>query len=584
MPPDFNPLDAEWVEEVAKPVIRLRPYQREWVANTANVRAKGFSRLLLDAVGGSGKTSYAAFIARQEWDTRQGRTLILETRQQLVMQTAQRFRDESGLEVDVEMADHTASPYAQVVVASVATLGRVNRLTAFSDSHFAIVFADEAHESTANLFLRVMRYFHFGAASLAEGWVAPKDGEYQPKACIIGITATPDTHGKRNLGNFYQNVPGGHGGCVARYSYLQAIEDGWLVGLKEVNIPCKVDTRKFRRKSTGHGTDFSAEDESAAIIPIIEELADQIVKHASTRKTMCFLPSKECAMLMTDALNRKGLRSLYVLGECLDRDEKTDQFRESGPGICLCLCAMYVQGTDFQDVDTVAWFRATLSPAFYKQGIYRCSRTLKDSVTEEMGAEGRRAAIAASAKPWSLVISPFFVSDSIDIMGVSDLFVDQSLKSQVKRSPPDMTDAAKIRDFIAALEKAADKHRNRQPRTIDPVRFGLAIGVEAIAHYQPETAQDAAPPTKAELDYLLEAGCSTVDVKTSGAAQLLISRLQGRERLGLATPRTIQQLTLRLGWPNEMASMMKQKQAGLLMAKGIRYRKPVEEEAVVDGF
>lgn len=573
----MDPSEAEFVEEGSGPVIRLRPYQREWVANINADRAKGFSRLLLDAVGGAGKTTLAAAIARQEWDHKQGRTLILETRQQLVMQTAQRFRDESGLEVDVEMADHTASPYAQVVVMSVPTGGRINRLTAFADSHFAVVFADEAHESTANLFLRIMRYFHYGAASLAEDWVAPKDGEYQPKACIIGITATPDTHGKRNLGNFYQKF-------TARYSYLQAIEDGWLVGLKEVNIPCKVDTRKFRRKTTGHGTDFSPEDESAAIIPIIEELADQIVAHASTRKTMCFLPSKECAMLMTDALNRKGLRSLYVLGECLDRDEKTDQFRAAGPGICLCLCAMYVQGTDFPDVDTVAWFRATLSPAFYKQGIFRCSRTLPGCVTEEMGAEGRRAAIAASKKPWSLVISPFFVSDSVDIMSVTDLFVDQSIKGSSKKSPPDMTDAAKIRDFIAALEKAADKHRNKQPRTIDPVRFGLSIGVEAIANYRPENAQDAGPPSKAELDYLLQAGCSTVDVKTSGEAQLLVKRLQSRERLGLASPRTIEQLTLELKWPKEIAMMMKQKQAGFLMAKRIEYKPPKAEQPVIDGF
>lgn len=552
-------MDADGICLDEERQFKLRDYQRDWIARTKQDRANGFSRLLLDAVGGSGKTTYAGALAREEWDVRHKPTLILESRQQLVMQTAKRFRDETELEVDVEMGEHRASLQAAVVVASVASIGRMDRLTSFPPDHFGIVFADEAHESTANLFLRTMRYFHYGPESLGEKWVAPKDGEYQPNAIIIGITATPDVHGKRNLGNFYQKF-------VARYSYLQAIEDGWLVGLKEVNIPVKIDTRKFRRKTTGHGTDFSPEDESAAIIPIIEELAEQVVKLANNRKTMCFLPSKECAMLMSAALNRRGLKSLYVLGECIDRDEKTDQFQNHGPGICLCLCAMYVQGTDFPDVDTVAWMRATLSPHFYKQGVYRCSRTLPGLVSDEMGAEGRRAAIAASKKPWSLLISPFFVSDKIDIMSVVDLFVDPSLRDKIKKKPASFTDAEKIRDFIAALENAADKHKHRQPRTIDPVRFSLSVGAERIAAYQPETAADAMPATKEELDVLLKAGLDTSQIKTSGQAQKLISTLRERQRLGLVTPKQLQML-LNLGMPEHVASTMKSRQAGAILGR-----------------
>ena len=552
---DLSPLCLDEPEP-----FRLREYQREWMAKTAEAKAAGFSRLLLDAVGGSGKTSFAAAIALQEWRDGQGRTLILENRIQLVEQTAKRLRDETGLEVDIEMGEHRASPYAAVVIASVATIGRIKNLTSWTDTHFRVVFADEAHNSVSALFLRVMRYFHYGADSLAEGWGAPKDGEYQPKALIIGITATPDTHGKRNLGNFYQKF-------VARYSYLEAIEDGWLVGIKEVNIPVRIDTRKFRRKATDHGTDFSAEDESAAIIPVIEELAGQIVKLAAKRKTMCFLPSKECATLMAGALNRLGLRALYVLGECLDRDEKTDAFRDAGPGICLCLCAMYVEGTDFPDVDTVAWMRPTLSPAFYKQGIYRCSRTLPGLVNDEMGAEGRRAAIAASRKPYSLLISPFFVSDKIDIMSVVDLFVDPVLKEKMKKAPVEFTDAEKIRDFIAALEKAADKHQHRQARTIDPVKFSLSLGAEKIAAYVPQTSADAAPATREELDVLLEAGLDTSQIKSSGQAQKLIGTLRERDRLGLATPKQMIQLTLRLKIPEEQAAMMRKNQAGAIIGK-----------------
>jgi superfamily II DNA or RNA helicase len=521
---DDAPLDLD-----EPPFFRLRSYQRDWKDSTTECRTKGFTRLLLDAVGGSGKTSYAGALMREEWDKRQGRSLILENRQQLVAQTAKRIRDETGLEVDIEMGAHTASPFAHVVVASVASIGRHNRLTAFPDNHFALAFADEAHNSTAALFLRTMRYFHYGSESLTDGWEAPKDGTYSQKAVIIGITATPDTFGKRNLGNFFQRF-------VARYSYLQAIEDGWLVGLREVNIPVKIDTRKFRRKMSGYGTDFSADDESEAIIPIIEELSEQIFKLAAQRKTMCFLPSKECALLMAAALNRRGLKALCVLGESLDRGPDTDEFQAHGPGICLCLCAMYVEGTDFPDVDTVAWMRATISPSFYKQGVFRCSRALPGLVSDEMTAEERRAAIAASAKPYSLLISPFFISDRVDLMSAVDLFVDEGLKEKMKKAPADFTDAAKIRDFIKSLEDAANKHKHRQARTIDPVKFALSIGDDAIAHYVPESSADSMPATKAELDFLLAHKIDTTAVKNSGQAQKLVQRIVSREELGLASP------------------------------------------------
>lgn len=542
----------------------LRSYQNAWKANTLAARAKGLSRLLLDAVGGSGKTTYAGSLALDAWNQRQGRTLILENRQQLVEQTAKRFADETGLEVDVEMGGRSASPYVPLVVASVASLGRINRLTGFPDDHFEYVFADEAHNSTANLFLRIMRYFHYGAESLNEDWAAPKDGSYVPKACIIGITATPDTHGKRNLGNFYQAF-------ADRYSYLQAIEDGWLVGIQEHNIPVKIDTRRFRKKATDHGTDFSEADETAAIIPVIEELAAQVVMLASNRKTMCYLPSKECVLLMANALNRRGLKAIYVMGDCLDRDDKTDEFYVHGPGVVLVLCALYVEGADFPDVDTVAWFRPTLSPSFYKQGIYRCSRTLPGLVNDSMGAAGRRAAIAASRKPWSMVISPFFISDKIDIMSVVDLFVDQDLPKG-KTGPRDFTDAAKLRDYIAALEKAADKHANKQPRTINPISFALAVGDRALANYTPETTMEAAKPTKDMLDYLLSQGINTMAIKTAGEASKLVDRLRERHRLGLATPIQLEQLRLQLHWPEEKINLMNSKQAGVLIWKRIRYK------------
>lgn len=558
---------VEYYEEEAtrSDSFQLRSYQREWKANTKRDREAGFTRLLLDAVGGSGKSTYFADLAKTEWEEKGARTLILQNRQQLVTQTAQRIEKETGLEAAIEMGSDTASPHAPIVVACDASIGRVNRLTSWADNHFGLVISDEAHHSLAPQRLRTMSYFHWGAEALSDGWVPAPDGKYVPKAHLIGTTATPDIHGRRNLGEIFQKF-------TARYSYLQAIEDGWLVGVREENIPVQIDTRKFRTKTSSHGKDFSAEDEAEAILPIIDKLSEQIVLLARNRKTMAFLPSLECARLMSEALNRKGLKSLFVSGECLEKNEKTDYFQKHGPGICLCLCALYVEGTDFPDVDTVAWMRATISPAFYKQGVYRLSRTLPGIVFDWMTPEQRRAAIASSSKPYGLLISPFFISDRVDLCSVVDLFVDKpELKAKIKKAPSDMTDAAKIRDFIEALEKAADKHRNKQPRTIDPVIYSLSIG-EGRINAMP--SEDATPPLRAELDALLSFGIDTTKVKNSEQAQRLISTLRERDRLGLASPKSITQLRLNLGWPEELATKMKQSQAGMIIGKRIRYRSP----------
>jgi hypothetical protein len=106
----------------------------------------------------------------------------------------------------------------------------------------------------------------------------------------------------------------------------------------------------------------------------------------------------------------------------------------------------------------------------------------------------------------------------------------------MKKAPKEMTDPDKIRDFIKSLEDAADKHKHKQPRTIDPVRFAVTIGDAVLAGYKPDNPADAAPPSKMELDYLLAHGIDTSNVKYSGQAQLLITKMETRDKLSLASP------------------------------------------------
>lgn len=545
------------LDEAPDPIFKLRGRQPEWL-ETIKVDLTKWSRLLVVAPGGVGKTGVMGQLAKYLWKTKGIRTLVLENRDRLTEQTAKRIRDETGLEVDVEKGSQRASPYAPVVVACVQSISKIARLTAFASGHFGLVIPDECHLALSDSWLRVIRYHHYGAESLSPEWKQPEDGKYSPRCSVVGFTASPDLGDKRNLGELFQHQS-------VNYSYMDAIDEGWLVGIKEINVPVKIDTRHFRKKHTSEGDAFNVADQNAALLPIIKELAEQIVRFAPTKKGICFVPSVEVARQMSDALNGIGIPSTFVSGECLDKGPKTDAFHASKSG-WLVNCCLYNYGVDFPDVTAIAIFGAMISKVKYLQSVFRGTRVLPGLIHDGMTAEERRAAIASSGKQYLTLLSPFFISDKIQICEPFDLF---GIRPEGKKKVPplrDFTDPAKIRDYIKAMEKAASKHANRQPRTINPVVFALSLGDSALAHYVPETAADAAPPSDAELDYLLAAGISTVDIKNSGEAQQHISRLKERDRLGLATPLQLTFLR-RLGIPDETATLMRKTQAGAIIGQ-----------------
>jgi len=523
-------LEIEWLDEAPARAFALRDYQEKWRAAAAEDR-KTFSRILVVAATGTGKTTYFAAVAADEW-AKGGRTLILENRDKLVRQTAARIRAETGLEADIEMAGDHASPFAPVVVASVQTLGRDSRLTGFSDGHFQLVVADESHHALSKSWAKVLNYFHYGAQSLAEGWAAPMDGAYTPLSHILGVTATPELNSKQTLAEFYQKES-------ASYPYLQAVRDGWLVKPEMRCIPLKIDLKGLRTGRTPNGSDFKAEDLSERLIPVLEALAKQVCDQARDRKTICFLPSVECARIFSAAVNRNGLKGIFVSGECLDVDEKTEDYVRSGPGTVLSNCCLYTEGADFPDTSCIVVARATKSVGFYKQMIGRGTRVLPGVVDGLPTPELRRAAIAASAKPNLLILDPLWISDRIDLCDSYDLFTDKpEVKQKMKEAgvqPSEEAAREAERDFIKALEKEARKHARKDARVIDPLAWAVSIGDAALANWVPETAWDSAPITAGQVDFLRKQGIDTSQIKYKGLASKIIGRVLARIKLGLAT-------------------------------------------------
>lgn len=566
--------DETWEEIKPATKFKLRGRQPDWITAIESDLSK-FSRLLVVAPGGVGKSSVMGVLADRLWRNKGGKSLILENRDRLTEQTAQRIAVETGLDVEVEKADQRASPFCPIIVGSTQSMGRVNRLTGFADTHFQLVIPDECHFSLAPQPQRILNYFHVGAESLNENWVKPEHGLYVPKANVVGFTASPDLGSKRSLGEYYQHQS-------VDYSYLESVTDGWLVDIKEINIPVKIDVRKIKVKQTAEGNNFDSTAQAQVIIPIIGKLAKQIVDNASDRKTICFMPNVDCSRRMADALSEMGLKAIFVSGDCIDKDEKTDEFQASGPGTVLVNCALYVYGIDFPDVSCIAPFSAILSKVNYIQKVYRGTRVLPGIVSDEMTAAERRMAIALSDKPFMLLLSPFFLSDRFDLCDRFDLYAQNAeVKKRLKAMgsvSPEAVEAAN-RDWLKSLKKAIKANEYKSSRTINPIAWALSLGDAKLASYEPQNERDARPPTPGQLRLLGQFRVQTDKITCFGVADLVIGKILYRDKLKMATPGTLDQLHLQ-GLSDEQAALLTQAEAAAILDK----LKADREEARLKGL
>lgn len=549
---------TDWGEEFSEPAITLRDYQVECLA-AIEEGWKKYSRLLAVLSTGAGKTIIFAQVAKREVEAG-GRVLILAHTDELLEQAIDKIFRSTGLEADKEKADNFASPHAKIVVASIQTISRTNRLTAFADDHFSLVICDETHRALAKSYQKALAFYHFGAHSLDDGWkLPPPEVPYQHKARVLGVTATPNRSDRRSLGEFYQN-------CCFEFGLLEACREGYLVRPIVRNIPLKLDLRGVK-KTAG---DYDVHQVVDRITPFLDLIATHIANEARNLKTVVFTPSVDTARLCAEALVRHGIDASFVSGQCPDRSEKLETFHAKGNGSAICNAMILTEGWDHPEASCICVLRPTKIQSLYTQCIGRGTRTLPGVIDGLRTREERLAAIARSAKKQVLILDFLWLTDSVDLISPVDLVATtpELKKAMLKKGETDLLKAEEEaqKDLLKSLEKAAKKHEHRQPRTIDPIAWAVSLGDAVLDNYTPETTADSQPASKQELDFILDAGLDTSKIKTSGHAQRVINRIVDRDKLGLAT---VKQLTFlkNLGIPEEVAVQMRKGQAGAIIGR-----------------
>lgn len=481
--------------------MELRPYQREAEAAILNEWDAGILRTLLVLPTGCGKTIVFSKVIEDR--VRAGdRVLVLAHRGELLEQASDKLAQATGLRCATEKADESClGSWCRVVVGSVQSLMREKRLSRFAHDYFQTIVVDEAHHVLSDGYQRVLD--HFGQAK------------------VLGVTATPDRGDMRNLGQCFQSL-------AYEYTLPKAIREGFLSPIKALTIPLKLDL-------TGVGVqsgDFKAGDLGTALDPYLEQIADEMTRHCSDRKTVVFLPLVKTSQKFRDILLRHGFRAAEVNGTSQDRAQILSDF-DTGKYNVLCNSMLLTEGWDCPSVDCIVVLRPTKVRSLYSQMVGRGTRLFR-------------------GKDHLLLLDFLWHTERHELCHPANLIceneeVARKMTENIEAAgcPVDIEQAEQkaSEDVVAQREEALAKQlhemRRRKQRLVDPLQFEMSIQAEDLTGYTPAFGWEMGPPSDAQKNTLEKLGILPDQIESAGKAKLLLDRLGARREAGLTTPKQI---------------------------------------------
>ena len=481
--------------------MELRPYQEAARQAIHTQWNSGVQRTLLVLPTGTGKT--IVFAAVVEDAVRAGRrVLILAHRGELLDQAADKIRRSTGLASAVEKAESSClGSWYRVVVGSVQSLQRPQRLEQFPHDYFGTIVIDEAHHAITDGYRRVLDWF--------------------PEADVLGVTATPDRGDMRNLGEVF-------GSLAYEYKLTEAIRDGFLCRILAQTIPLQLDISTVGMS----GGDYAVGELGGALDPYLDQIAAEMARYCKDRKTVVFLPLIKTSQKFRDILNAHGFNAAEVNGQSADRAEVLADF-EAGKYNVLCNSMLLTEGWDCPSVDCVVVLRPTKVRSLYSQMVGRGTRL-------------------APGKKDLLLLDFLWLTDRHELCRPADLICeDRAVAQQMTDNlaaaacPEDIEDAAKQagEDVVAQREEALAKQlaeqRRKRARLVDPLQYEMSIQAEDLTGYVPAFGWESSPPTAEQLTALEKLGIQPDGVDSAGKAGLLLDRLAKRRDEGLTTPKQI---------------------------------------------
>lgn len=329
----------------------LRPYQKKAVENIASRLRAGVKRQVLVLATWLWKTF--VFCQFPEHVKKRGKkTLILAHRWELLEQAKDELLNISPhLNVQIEKWEETSDPNADVIIASVQTLGREgsNRIEKFSPDEFGMIIIDEAHHSTASTYQNILTYF----------WANPNTELRPDHPLVLGVTATPNRRDNVWLDTIFEEV-------IFKYDIKDGIQDGYLAPIKAYSI----FTDESLEWVTVRAGDFANNELSKAVNTARRNklIVETYKKISDGEKAVAFCVDVAHSEELANMFRDEWYRAVSISGEtpAEERRELLDKFKNWNIQI-VCNCMILTEGYNNPAIKTVLFARPTTSNSLYLQ-------------------------------------------------------------------------------------------------------------------------------------------------------------------------------------------------------------------------
>lgn len=416
----------------------LRPYQKDCSNAVVAAWREAVSTLVVMPTG-TGKTVLFADLIRRSFPRR---AMVLAHREELIWQALDKIKRVTGLNCDIEMADHRSAMDGlfggpAVVISTIQTHNAGGdgggRMGKFDPRHFGLLIIDEAHHATSPSYRRVIDYYRTN-----------------PALRVVGVTATPDRADEEALGQVFESV-------AFDYEILDAINDGWLTPIDQQIVV--VEGLDFSHVRTTAG-DLNGAD-LAAVMEFeknLQGIAGPAIEIIGPKRALVFTASVAHAERLCEIFNRhRAGMAGWVCGKT-DKDERRKLLANfaSGAVQVVCNCGVLTEGFDDPGVEVVIMGRPTKSRSLYAQMVGRATRPLPGVVDGLETAEERKAAMAASRKPGCLVVDFVGNSGQHKLVTSADILGGKVSEAAIARAVAEAREAGqpvRMGDALAEAEK-----------------------------------------------------------------------------------------------------------------------------------
>lgn len=218
------------------------------------------------------------------------------------------------------------------------------------------VVVHNCHHAKADSYVRILNHFGCGPD------VRSEDGPL-----LLGVTATPDRGDGKGLDALFDEI-------VFNYDILWGIRAGYLSDVRGVQVLMKnldLSDVKVTRGDYNEGQLGEAMEKADAP----EHVVAAWLQHASTRRTLVFMPTVALAVETAEEFQASGVSAGWVSG-ALPIEQRRDVFRRFSTGDMQVLvnCMVASEGYDNPAIDCVVMARPTKSRALYCQAVGRGTR------------------------------------------------------------------------------------------------------------------------------------------------------------------------------------------------------------------